>query len=145
LMITARMINRLRYPWLDEMSRTPAGRSLLLAGMRAMPWQSSPSEALTMKDGFANQTGFWSTLWNAIMVDVPTGLDQIDCPVIVAQGAFDVIGSGQTPRFAPLIPGSRFSLLPAAGHAPQSDSPRTIIDLVHQAAQQPSEALPTAA
>ena len=37
-----------------------------------------------MKHGFADQTGFWSTLWNAIMLDVPTGLDRIDCPVIVA-------------------------------------------------------------
>jgi pimeloyl-ACP methyl ester carboxylesterase len=134
LMITARMINRLRYPWLDEMSRTPAGRSLLLAGMRSMPWKSSAAEALTMKGGFADQTGFWSTLWNAIMIDIPIGLDQIDCPVIVAQGALDVIGSGQTPRYTPLIPGARFTLLPAAGHAPQSDIPHTIIDLVHRAA-----------
>ena len=49
MMITARMINRVRYPWLDELARTPAGRSVLLAGMRAMPWQASPAEALTMK------------------------------------------------------------------------------------------------
>jgi len=131
LMITARMINRVRYPWLDKLARTPAGRSALLAGMRALPWQASPAEALTMKRGFADQTGFWSTLWNAIMIDVPTGLDRINCPVIVAQGAFDVIGSGQTPRFTPLIPGARFSLLPVAGHAPQSDAPRTIIELVN--------------
>ena len=142
LMITARMINRVRYPWLDELSRTPAGRSALLAGMRAMPWQASPAEALTMKGGFAEQTGFWSTLWNAIMLDVPTGLDRIDCPVIVAQGAMDVIGSGQTPRFTPLIPGARFTLLPAAGHAPQSDAPQTIIDLVHTVAD---KAVPAAA
>ncbi len=134
LMITARMINRVRYPWLEELARTPAGRSLLVAGMRAMPWQASPAEALTMKGGFADQTGFWSTLWNAIMLDVPTGLDRVDCPVIVAQGAMDVIGSGQTPRFTPLIPGARFTLLPASGHAPQSDAPQTIIDLVRTAA-----------
>ena len=107
--------------------------------MRAQPWQASPAEALTMKGGFADQTGFWSTLWNAIMFDVPTGLDQIDCPVIVAQGAMDVIGSGQTPRFTPLIPGARFALLPGAGHAPQSDAPQTIIDLVHRAADQATE------
>lgn len=25
-----------------------------------------------VKDGFADQTGFWTTLWNAIMIDVPT-------------------------------------------------------------------------
>ncbi len=110
LMSTARMINRIRYPWLDQLARSPAGRSALLAGMRAMPWQASPAEALTMKGGFADQTGFWTTLWNAIMIDVPTGLDRIDCPVIVAQGALDVIGGGQTPRFAPLIPGARFTL-----------------------------------
>lgn len=58
VMITTRMINRVRYPWLDELARTPAGRSVLLAGMRAMPWQASPADALTMKDGFADQTGF---------------------------------------------------------------------------------------
>jgi pimeloyl-ACP methyl ester carboxylesterase len=139
LMITARMINRIRYPWLDEMARTPAGRTALLAGMRALPWQASPAEALTMKGGFADQTGFWTTLWNAIMIDIPTGLDQIDCPVVVAQGAMDVVGSGQTPRFAPLIPGATFSLLPASGHAPQSDAPQSIIDLVHRVADNASE------
>jgi pimeloyl-ACP methyl ester carboxylesterase len=139
LMITARLINRARYPWLDELARTPAGRSALLAGMRAMPWQASPAEALTMKRGFAEQTGFWTTLWNAIMIDVPTGLDRIDCPVIFAQGALDVIGSGQTPRFAPLIPGATFSLLPGSGHAPHSDTPQTIIDLVHRVANHDAE------
>ena len=145
LMIISRMINRLRYPWLEELARTPAGRSLLLAGMRAMPWQASPAEALTMKGGFAEQTGFWSTLWNAIMLDVPTGLDRIDCPVIVAQGAMDVVGSGQTPRFTPLIPGARFTLLPASGHAPQSDAPQTIIDLVHGVADRAAQAATAAA
>jgi len=134
LMMTARMINRVRYPWLEALSRTPAGRTALLAGMRAMPWLASPAEALTMQGGFADQTGFWSTLWNAIMMDVPTGLDQIDCPVIVAQGVMDVVASAQTPRFTPMIPGATFALLPMAGHAPQSDTPRTIIDLVRSAA-----------
>jgi pimeloyl-ACP methyl ester carboxylesterase len=139
LMTTARFINRVRYPWMDELSRTPAGRSLLLAGMRALPWQASAAEALTMKGGFADQTGFWATLWNAIMIDVPSGLDQIDCPVTVAQGVLDVVGSGQTPRYTPLIPGARFALLPAAGHAPQSDAPQAIIDLVRAAANRAAE------
>jgi pimeloyl-ACP methyl ester carboxylesterase len=73
------------------------------------------------------------------MIDVPSGLDRIDCPVIVAQGAMDVIGSGQTPRFVPLIPGATFSLLPASGHAPQSDAPQTIIDLVHVVADRATQ------
>ena len=64
----------------------------------------------------------------------PHRLDWIDRPVIVAQGAMDVVGSGQTPRFTPLIPGARFTLLPASGHAAQSDTPQTIIDLVQKVA-----------
>jgi pimeloyl-ACP methyl ester carboxylesterase len=139
LMITARMINRIRYPWMEEMARTAAGRAALLAGMRAQPWQASPAEALTMKAGFADQRGFWSTLWNAIMIDVPTGLDEIHCPVIVAQGALDVIGAGQTPRYTPLIPRAQFVLLPGGGHAPQSDTPKTIVDLVRRAADRPKK------
>jgi len=139
LMTTARVINRIRYPWLEELSRSPIGRSALLAGLRSMPWKASPAEALTAKGGFADQTGFWSTLWNAILLDVPTGLDQIDCPVIVAQGTLDVVGSGQTPRYTPLIPGARFVPLPVAGHAPQSDTPQMIIDLVREAADRAAE------
>ena len=46
----------------------------------------------------------------------------------------DVIAGGQTARFTPLIPGAMFSLLPVAGHAPQSDAPQSIIALVHRAA-----------
>src|SRR4051794_12830318 len=52
-------------------------------------------------------------LWWAILQDVPTGLDRIECPVTLAQGALDVVGAGQTPRYLSLIPGSRFELLPA--------------------------------
>ena len=48
----------------------------------------------------------------------------------LAQGAVDVVGAGQTPRFLALIPGSRFRLLPGAGHAPQSDAPDAILHMV---------------
>jgi len=138
-MSTTRLINRMRYPWLEELSGSPMGRSALLAGLRSMPWKASAAEALTTKGGFADQTGFWCTLWNAILLDVPTGLDQIDCPVVVAQGTLDVVGSGQTPRYTPLIPGARFVPLPAAGHAPQSDTPQIIVDLVREAADRAAE------
>jgi pimeloyl-ACP methyl ester carboxylesterase len=139
LMVISRLLNQTRRPWIDELSRTPAGRSMLLAGMRALPWQATPSEARAVRGGFAEQSGFWSTLWHAIMIDVPTGLGDIDCPVIVAQGAFDLVGSGQTPRYTPLIRDARFVLLPVAGHAPQSDTPQTIIDLVRRAADRASD------
>ncbi len=69
------------------------------------------------------------------MLDVPRGLDRIDCPVTLVQGVMDWVASGQTVRFLPLIPGSRFHPLVVAGHAPQSDRPRTIVRLVEETAR----------
>jgi pimeloyl-ACP methyl ester carboxylesterase len=134
LMVTSRVLNMARRPFIDSMSETALGRTALLAGLRALPWQATPLEARTVKAGFADQRGFWPTLINAILTDVPTRLDRIDCPVVIAQGFFDSIGSGQTPRYTPLIRGAEFALLPNGGHAPMSDDPDLIIRLVRRAA-----------
>lgn len=134
LMATARQLTRTLRPVLGTLARTPAGRTALLAGMRARPWEANESEALAMRGGFADSTGFWSMLWWAVLQDVPTGLHRVDCPVTLAQGALDVIGAGQTPRYLAMVPGSRFHLLPAAGHAPQSDAADAILTLVRDTA-----------
>ena len=132
LMATARTLMRTMRPLIGSLAGTAAGRTGLLAGMRARPWEASESEALAMRGGFADATGFWSMLWWAILQDVPTGLNRVDVPVLLAQGAVDVVGAGQTPRYLAMIPGSRFRLLPGAGHAPQSDSADTILELVRE-------------
>ena len=135
LMTTARnLMHTFRFA-IGPLATSQAGRSLLLAGMRARPWEASEAEALAMRGGFADARGFWAMLWWAIIQDVPTGLHQVDCPVILAQGAVDVVGAGQTPRYLALVPGARFELLPGAGHAPQSDAADTILALVHRAAE----------
>jgi pimeloyl-ACP methyl ester carboxylesterase len=134
LMTTARnLMHTFRFA-IGPLATTQAGRALLLAGMRARPWTASETEALAMRGGFADASNFWAMLWWGILQDVPTGLHRVDCPVILAQGAVDVVGAGQTPRYLGLIPGSRFELLPGAGHAPQSDTPEAILALVHRAA-----------
>jgi pimeloyl-ACP methyl ester carboxylesterase len=130
LMATARTLTRTLRPLLGTLASTPAGRTALLTGMRARPWEASESEALAMRGGFADSTGFWSMLWWAVLQDVPSGLHRVDSPVTLAQGAVDVVGAGQTPRYLALIPGSRFHLLPGAGHAPQSDAAEAILALV---------------
>jgi pimeloyl-ACP methyl ester carboxylesterase len=141
LMATARTLTRTLRPLLGTLARTPAGRTALLAGMRARPWEASESEALAMRGGFADSTGFWSMLWWAVLQDVPTDLHRIDVPVLLAQGSVDVVGAGQTPRYLALIPGSRFRLLPAAGHAPQSDAADAILDLVRETSVRGQELL----
>jgi pimeloyl-ACP methyl ester carboxylesterase len=133
-MATARVAMRTVAPLLDPLARTAPGRAAVLAPLKATPWTSSPEEAVGAREGFADSRDFWRTLLWGLMLDVPRGLGRIDCPVTLVQGVADYIASGQTVRYLPLVPGSRFSPLLWAGHAPQSDRPRTIARLVEQAA-----------
>jgi len=119
-------------PLIPAAARTTLGRSALLAGLRSTPWRSSETEARALRDGFANADAFWQMLWWGILADLPTGLDRIDCPVILAQGTADLVAVGQTPRYLAAIPGARFVPLLGAGHAPQSDVPQAILKLVDE-------------
>ena len=81
-------------------ARTSLGRAALLAGLRSAPWRSSETEARALRDGFAEADAFWQMLWWGILADVPTGLDRIDCPVVLAQGTADLVAVGQTPALS---------------------------------------------
>lgn len=133
LMSLARLALHAAAPRLDGMARSVLGRTALLAGLRTAPWRAGEAEARALKSGFAESTDFWRLLWWAILADVPTGMERIDCPVVLAQGIADVIAAGQTPRYLWLIAGSRFVPLLGAGHAPQSDVPGAIVQLVRRA------------
>ncbi|MGY1710169.1 alpha/beta fold hydrolase [Geodermatophilus sp. SYSU D00758] len=131
---TARIVMRTLDPLLPHVSRSALGRAALLAPLKARPWSTSREEAIGAGEGFSASRDFWRTLLWALLLDVPRGMDRIDCPVTLVQGAADWIASGQTVRYLPLIPGSRFSPLLMAGHAPQSDRPATIARLVRETA-----------
>jgi pimeloyl-ACP methyl ester carboxylesterase len=130
LMATNRLALRTLRLLIPAAARTTIGRSALLAGLRSMPWRSTETEARALKEGFAEADAFWQMLWWGILADVPTGLDRIDCPVVLAQGTADLVAVGQTPRFLAGIRGARFVPLYGAGHAPQSDAPDAILGLV---------------
>jgi pimeloyl-ACP methyl ester carboxylesterase len=127
-------------PLLPLAARTVLGRSLLLTGMRSTPWRSSEIEARAMKEGFADAgtRAFWEVLLWGVFADVPAGLGRIDCPVVLAQGTADLISVGQTPRYLAAIRGARFVPLLGAGHAPQSDTPAAILNLVDEAVTEAS-------
>ena len=133
-MALARVAFRCISPAMEPLSRSKAGRAALLTGLKARPLASTPDEVLGARDGFSDARDFWRTLVWGLMLDVPRGLDRIDCPVTLVQGTADFIASGQTVRYLPLVPGSRFRPLLAAGHAPQSDRPATIVRLVQRTA-----------
>ncbi|MGY1659919.1 alpha/beta fold hydrolase [Geodermatophilus sp. SYSU D00705] len=131
---TARIAMRVAQPLIETVSRSAVGRAALLAPLKARPWSTSPEEAVGAREGFAESRDFWRTVLWALMLDVPRGLDRIACPVTLVQGVGDWVASGQTVRYLPLVPGSRFSPLMMAGHAPQSDRPATIARLVSETA-----------
>jgi pimeloyl-ACP methyl ester carboxylesterase len=133
-MATARIVLRTMAPLTTSLSGSAIGRTALLAPLKARPWSTSPEEATGAREGFADSRDFWRTVLWSLMLDVPRGLDRIDCPVTLVQGAADWIASGQTVRYLPLVPGARFRPLVMAGHAPQSDRPATIARLVRETA-----------
>jgi pimeloyl-ACP methyl ester carboxylesterase len=134
-MALARVVMRIGAPLVAPLSRSALGRAALLAPLKVRPWDTSVDEAIGAREGFADSRDYWRTLLWGLLLDVPLGLDHIDCPVTLAQGVADWIASGQTIRYLPLVPGSRFVPLLWAGHAPQSDRPRTIVRLVEETAR----------
>jgi pimeloyl-ACP methyl ester carboxylesterase len=132
LMSTNRLLLRRLRSLIPALANATLGRSALLAGLRSMPWRSSGTEARALREGFADADAFWQMLWWGILTDVPTALDRIDCPVLLAQGTADLVAVGQTPRYLVAIPRARFVPLLGAGHAPQSDTPGAILRLVRE-------------
>lgn len=139
-MALARIVGRTVSPLIAPLSRSALGRTALLLPMKARPWATSREEPIGLREGFADSRDYWRTLVWALLLDVPRGLDRIDCPVLLVQGTADWIAQGQTVRYLPLVPRSRFRPLLAAGHAPQSDRPETIVRLVERTAARAAEA-----
>jgi pimeloyl-ACP methyl ester carboxylesterase len=139
-MAVARLVGRTISPLIGPLSRSTVGRTALMLPMKARPWATGEEEAIGLREGFADSRDWWRTLLFALLLDVPTGVGHIDCPVLLVQGTADWIAMGQTVRYLPFVPRSRFRPLLAAGHAPQSDRPRTIVELVERTAQQARDA-----
>jgi pimeloyl-ACP methyl ester carboxylesterase len=139
-MALARLLGRTTAPLLGPLSRSAVGRTALLLPLKTRPWSTSREEAIGAREGFADSRDYWRTLLWALLLDVPRGLGHIDCPVLLVQGTADWIAMGQTARYVPLIPRSRFRPLLAAGHAPQSDRPDTIVRLIERTATQAAAA-----
>ena len=138
-MAAARLVGRTLSPVIAPLSRSAVGRTALMLPLKTRPWATSREEAIGLREGFADSRDYWRMLVWSLLLDVPRGLGHIDCPVLLVQGTADWIAMGQTVRYLPLVPRSRFRPLIAAGHAPQSDRPRTIVEMVERTAAQARE------
>jgi hypothetical protein len=66
---------------------------------------ASGTQTRAITRGLAETTEFWRMLWWSVLVDVPSGMSDIDCPVLLAQGTCDLLSGGQTPRYLLLVQG----------------------------------------
>lgn len=86
-MAMARIVGRALSPLIGPLSRSALGRTALLLPLKARPWATSREEAIGAREGFADSRDYWRTLFWALLADVPRGMDRIDCPVLLVQGA----------------------------------------------------------
>jgi pimeloyl-ACP methyl ester carboxylesterase len=129
------------------MTASGPGRSLFFGMERSLPWKLTRQDARQLLLNFANASAYEETVL-ATMVDIPTGLDRITCPVLIMQGTADPLISMQSPRFLTFIPHAQFRWLYGLSHVPISDDPelvtRLMLDFLNTTAEGrvPRESLP---
>jgi pimeloyl-ACP methyl ester carboxylesterase len=119
-MSTFRLLMYVLHPAIGLLACFTAGRTALLTGLRSQPWLASEAEARALREGFGECEDFWRLLFWGILADVPTGLGDVRCPVILAQGTADVIASGQRADPPVLAGGAGCDLSTAARCGPRA-------------------------
>jgi pimeloyl-ACP methyl ester carboxylesterase len=121
-LMTGRGLSKVLSPVSQIITATGFGRSLFFIMERSFPWRLGHEDARNLLQDFAKAPGYEATVL-AAMLDVPLGLGQIECPVLIMQGTADPLVSLQSPRFLSFIPQARIRWLPGLSHVPISDDP----------------------
>jgi pimeloyl-ACP methyl ester carboxylesterase len=128
-LLSGRTLAALLAPIATPVAATGAGRFLFFAMERSRPWQLPAEDARQLLLDFAEAPGFHGTV-QAALVDVPTRLDRITCPVLFLQGTNDPLVSMQSPRFLAFVRHAQLRWLPGLSHVPISDDPRLVASLM---------------
>jgi pimeloyl-ACP methyl ester carboxylesterase len=128
-LMTGRALATLLAPNATQLNATGAGRSLFFAMERSRPWQLPADDARQLLLDFAEAPGYLETV-QASMVDVPTRLERITCPVLLMQGTADPLVSMQSPRFLAFVRHAQLQWLPGLSHVPISDDPRLVASIM---------------
>jgi pimeloyl-ACP methyl ester carboxylesterase len=108
-----------------ELLRNRVLRALFLAGISARPWRADAEDVVYGIRALA-RSNFLPT-HEAMIGQRCQGLEEIDCPVLIAWGTRDLLlPVRQAPRFARRIPGAQLVELPHLGHVPMADDPELI-------------------
>ncbi|MGP3923413.1 alpha/beta fold hydrolase [Streptomyces sp. 8N616] len=123
-------------PVVERLSRTTAGRAVLVSSIYARPGRRSPEAAAAETRALREATGFHSTL--SAGRDVLFTHDVPGVPVTIAWGTRDrLLLSRQGVRAKDAIPGSRLVRLPGCGHVPMSDDPALVARVILDGSRPP--------
>jgi pimeloyl-ACP methyl ester carboxylesterase len=128
-LMTGRIVATMMAPFAGPLTSTGAGRSLFFAGERSRPWRLRAQDSRQLLLDFAQAPAYTSAVL-ATVVDVPTGLARITCPVLILQGTADPLVSVQSPRYLALVPHATWRWLPGLSHVPISDDPQQVARLM---------------
>lgn len=113
-------------------SLTPsvAGRWLLSSGMFARPWRMDPDYLLALVHNYAEATS--TTAMRRYLGDhTPQGLGEVSCPALIVWGTRDyLLPARQARRFVEQLPAGELCFLPGLGHAPMSDDPELVAEVI---------------
>jgi len=96
---------------------------------RSRPWQLPAEDAGQLLLVFALAPGYLETV-QASMVDVPTRLERITCPVLLLQGTADPLVSMQSPRCLAFVRHAQLQWFPGLSHVPISDDPQLVATIM---------------
>jgi pimeloyl-ACP methyl ester carboxylesterase len=124
-LLTGRLMASLLAPIAAPLTSTGPGRSVFFVGERSRPWRLTADDSRDLLLTFARSPGYLPAV-AATVVDVPTGLDAIRCPVLILQGTLDPLVSMQSPRYLAFVPQAELRWLPGLNHVPMSDDPTEV-------------------
>jgi pimeloyl-ACP methyl ester carboxylesterase len=126
----------------EGLLRTRIGRALYGGSVVARPSRLDPDDFAETLRLFANAPGFDATLPHTFDRQ-PTGLNEIDVPVLILWGTRDLLlFPRQGRRFERAIPGSELRYLKGLGHLPMSDDPELLAELVATTSRAPRAEAP---
>jgi pimeloyl-ACP methyl ester carboxylesterase len=124
-LMTGRLMATLLAPIAGPLTSTGPGRSLFFIGERSRPWHLTADDSRDLLLNFARSPGYLPAV-AATVVDIPTRLNKITCPVLILQGTADPLVSMQSPRYLAFVPHAQWRWLPGLNHVAISDDPAMV-------------------
>ena len=124
------------YRLMPVLTRSAALRMLMFWLVASRPWRMDPELATALAHAYADAEAFYKTLLAVDWRHAGEGFADIACPVVIGWGSRDrLLLPRQGPPYAKAIPGARLVRLRGLGHAPMTDDPLEVADLILRTTQ----------